>query len=80
MLYALQFKLIYIFLYIVLGFDGLYISCNIFFFEQMYTQNVSIPPDYFTWRSAVPSQSDTELSWREENAVNDQQKLGNFKC
>ena len=45
----------------------------------MYTQNVSIPPDYFTWRSAVPSQPDSELNWREENALNDQQKEGNFK-
>ena len=45
---------------------------------QMYTQNVSIPPDYFTWRSAEPSQSDTELSWREENAANDQETSGNF--
>ena len=45
---------------------------------QMYTQNVSIPPDYFTWRSAVPSQSDTEFNWREENAANNQETTGNF--
>ena len=45
----------------------------------MYTQNVSIPPDYFTWRSAVPSQSDSELNWREENEANNQQKEGNMK-
>ena len=44
----------------------------------MYTQNISIPPDYFTWRSAVPSQSDTELNWREEKAEDDQQKAGNL--
>ena len=42
----------------------------------MYTQNVSIPPDYFTWRSTVPSQPDSELSRREENATSDQQKEG----
>ena len=45
----------------------------------MYSQNVSIPPDYFTWRSAIPTHPDTELSWREENAAYDQQKEGNFK-
>lgn len=45
----------------------------------MYTQNVSIPPDYFTWRSAIPSQSDNELAWREENFGNDQETSGNFK-
>ena len=45
----------------------------------MYTQNVSIPPDYFTWRSAVPSRLDNELYCREENATNDQETTGNFK-
>ena len=45
----------------------------------MYTQNISIPPDYFTWRSAVPSQSDAELSWREGNTTNDQETTGNYK-
>ena len=42
----------------------------------MYTQNVSIPPDYFTWRSAVPSQSTTELNWREENVPNNPETTG----
>ena len=45
----------------------------------MYSQNVSIPPGYFTWRSAVPSQSETELNWREENATDEQEKTGNLE-
>ena len=45
----------------------------------MYAQNVSIPPDYFTWRSAVPSHSDSDLSWKERNASNDQETTGNYK-
>ena len=45
----------------------------------MYTQNISIPPDYFTWRSAVPSQLDSELNWREENTVNDKETPGKYK-
>lgn len=33
----------------------------------MYTQNVSIPPDYFTWRSTVPSQFNSVLDCHERN-------------
>lgn len=33
----------------------------------MYTQNVSIPPDYFTWRSTVPSQFNSVLDCHESN-------------
>ncbi|CAE1165422.1 unnamed protein product [Acanthosepion pharaonis] len=38
--------------------------------SQTYTQNMSIPPDYFAWRSAVPSPPDNEINWREEDTQN----------
>ena len=33
----------------------------------MYTENISIPPDYFTWRSTVSSQLDNGHNWHEGN-------------
>ena len=34
----------------------------------MYTQNVSIPPDYFgDWRSTASSQPENGTDWREDN-------------
>ena len=36
----------------------------------MYTQNVSIPPDYFAWRSALSSPLDNEPNGREGNIQN----------
>lgn len=37
----------------------------------MYTQNVSIPPDYFgDWRSNMPSQPEDGNSWNRNESVN----------
>ena len=34
----------------------------------MYTQNVSIPPDYFgDWRSTASSQPENGIDWREDS-------------
>ena len=49
------------------------------FCEQMYTQNVSIPPDYFgDWRSSVPLQNDNGHDWPEEDCQNSQERTGMF--
>ena len=37
---------------------------------------MSIPPDYFTWRSALPSQNEEEQNWIEEDKVHVQEKTG----
>ncbi|CAE1165424.1 unnamed protein product [Acanthosepion pharaonis] len=46
---------------------------------QVHSHNVSIPLDYFTWRSAVPSQTDSKHKWLERDAVHVQEKTGMFK-
>lgn len=45
-------------------------------YEQMYTQNISIPPDYFTWRSAISSQNEAEHDWTEADELHGQEKTG----
>lgn len=42
----------------------------------MYTQNISIPPDYFTWRSAISSQNEAEHDWTEVDKFHGQEKTG----
>lgn len=42
----------------------------------MYTQNVSIPPDYFGhWQSTVPSQADGNYDWQGHTG-NSQERTG----
>lgn len=43
---------------------------------QTYTQNVSISPDYFTWRSAVPSLNESSHDQHEDDMVNTQERMG----
>ena len=42
----------------------------------MYSQNISIPPDYLTWRTAVPSQSDEEEDWTDRDMKHEEQQTG----
>lgn len=42
----------------------------------MYTQNVSVPPDYFTWRCDLPAKAENSHNWRDD----DTERIGKIQC